>query len=430
MGCGSSNSIGTRAEEKSNNYSYTPEERNLLANLMQKVSNLEDQHMVFNKHDIFISEKEGIVYREYRTIKIVTEKYPHSGSYEYVPMYINEHKVKILDIRINNIKSKDYKYEETENSFKISIPYTVEKTDDPLFTFEVVFSLKNFLAEFFASVDLAYDTENSCFSCNFSLKDFHFLSVAGEIPEKYKLDKQRNKVSFFGDIYEGDFLMELQSFTFSKDAGMKLDKIGKMSTDFYFLDKSELKMVEEGINSMAKDICLHQLNLVFSRDIYKFVDDKAYVKTYLIFFYPKPLNDPVEDNDCDFDIHGQTDLKIINFKISNKPWESNHTIENDMCFFKPKISFVGDEYFRTIEFEYSFTLDYNKEGFAPIAITKHPSLVGGNYELYIKKAHGRNITFARNINPTTSQEYDIVYKSVYKTFEDDIYYLNVINVYR
>ena len=34
MGCGSSNSLKTRTEEKSNNYAYTPEERNLLANLM------------------------------------------------------------------------------------------------------------------------------------------------------------------------------------------------------------------------------------------------------------------------------------------------------------------------------------------------------------------------------------------------------------
>jgi len=127
MGCGSSNSLNTRTEEKSNNYAYTPEERNLLANLMQKQPNLEDQHMVFNKHDIFISEKDGIVYREYKTIKIVKEQYPYSDSFEYVPMYINEHKVKVLDIRVNNIRSRDYKYEETENNFKILIPYTVKK---------------------------------------------------------------------------------------------------------------------------------------------------------------------------------------------------------------------------------------------------------------------------------------------------------------
>ena len=41
------------------------------------------------------------------------EKYPFSGSYEYIPMYMNEHKVKVQDIKVNNIRSRDYKYEET-----------------------------------------------------------------------------------------------------------------------------------------------------------------------------------------------------------------------------------------------------------------------------------------------------------------------------
>ena len=429
MGCGSSNSLNTRTEEKSNKYAYTPEERNLLANLMQKQPNLEDQHMVFNKHDIFISEKDGIVYREYKTIKIVKEQYPYSDSFEYVPMYINEHKVKVLDIRVNNIRSKDYKYEETENNFKILIPYTVQKTDDPLFTFEVTYSLRSIMAECYAVINLAYDTENSCFSLNFSCEDFHFLGLSGEIPEKYKFAETKTKVSCFGDIYEGDYLMDLLSFAFAKDAGVRLDRLGKISKDFYFLDKSEMKTIEEGINSMEKTLGLQRMNIVFSRDIYKFVDDKAYVKTYLIFFYPRPSNDPIDSYECDLSINEQADLQITNFKISNKPADSNHKIEYGMCFLKPQLSFAGDEYFRTIEFEYSFILKYDEEGYDRISISKHPSFEGGKYELYIKKDNRKDIYFARGINTTSSKEYDYIYKSVFKTFDDDIYYYNVIKVY-
>ena len=295
MGCTSSNTVSTKPEKKSNNYAYTPEEKNLLANLMQKQPNLEDQHMVFNKHEISISDKDGIVYKEYKTIKMAKEKYPFSGSYEYIPMYMNEHKVKVQDIRVNNIRSRDYKYEETENNFKILIPYTVQQTDDPLFTFEVVYSFRNFLAECYANIDLAYDTENSCFAFDFTCKGFHFSGVSGDIPEKYKCVKTTTKVSCFGDLYEGDYLMELLSFAFTKDAGVKLDKFGKIPENFYFLDKSEFKMIEESINSMEKNISYHSLNVVFSRDIYKFVKNKAYVKTYLVYFYPKSPNEPIDN---------------------------------------------------------------------------------------------------------------------------------------
>ena len=100
-----------------------------------------------------------------------------------------------------------------------------------------------------------------------------------------------------------------------------------------------------------------------------------------------------------------------------------------MCFFKPQLSFGAGEYFRTIEFDYTFTLKYTENGYDHIDITKYPSFVGGKYELYIKKDEGRDIRFSRGIETTSSNEYDIIYKSVFKTFDDDIYYFNVIKVH-
>ena len=66
-----SNSLDTRPEIKSNNYAYNQEERKLYEDLMKKNPNLEDGYLVFNKQDVLISEKDGIIYKEYKTIKMV-----------------------------------------------------------------------------------------------------------------------------------------------------------------------------------------------------------------------------------------------------------------------------------------------------------------------------------------------------------------------
>ena len=291
-----------------------------------------------------------------------------------------------------------------------------------MLTFEVVFSFRSLLAECYVNIDLAYDTENSCFSFNFSCKDFHFLHVGGEVPKKYKLEETKTKVSCFGDIYERDYLMELLNF--------ELDRIGKFQTDFYFLDNSEMKMLEEGINSMEKKLDIHRSNIVFSRDIYKFVGNKAYAKTYFIYFLPRTSDEPIDEITLDCTINEMPDLQITNFKISNKPADSNHKIDDGICTFEPILSLAAGEYFKTIEFEYSFTLENNEEGYTPIQISKHPSFEGGKYELFIKNDNPRrDIFFARHIDTTTSEEYDYIYKSFFKTFDDDIFYFNIIKVY-
>ncbi len=54
---------------------------------------------------------------------------------------------------------------------------------------------------------------------------------------------------------------------------------------------------------------------------------------------------------------------------------------------------------------------------------------GSTYELYIKKDHGRRIEFKRDANTTSSKEYELILKGSYKTFDDDLFYFNVIQVY-
>ena len=426
MGCASSNSLDTRPEIKSNNYAYNQEERKLYEDLMKKNPNLEDGYLVFNKQDVLISEKDGIIYKEYKTIKMVKTQFPYSGIYEYTPMYMYLHKVKILDIRVNNIKSKDYKYVETENNFKISIPYTVEKEDDPLFTFEVVFSYRYFYADVYAQICVDYDSE-SCFSLTISSPDFHFLSI-NNIFEKYKFEETKNKITLSGTVGPDDAL-EYVPFMLMKNTGVKLDNYpNSLNTDFYFIDKSEKKAIEDSIND-SKEIGVDMLNWVFSRDIIKIVGNKAYVKSYEVLFNPRPENS--SNNECDFEtsIHDTTDLKITNFKISNKPAEANDSITDNTCFLHPKLTFANGEYFKTIELEYSFTLRYNEEEkSSQIDIYKETLLSGSNYELYIKKDNGRRIEFKRDVNTTSSKEYDIILKGKYKTFEDDLFHFNVIKI--
>ena len=108
--------------------------------------------------------------------------------------------------------------------------------------FEVVFSYRDFLADCYANIDLAYETENSCFSYNFTCQGFHFSGQNLEVPEKYKYVKTPTKVTCYGDIYEGDSLMEYLSCAFTKDVGVKLDKLGKISDNFYLKILFSLKI--------------------------------------------------------------------------------------------------------------------------------------------------------------------------------------------
>lgn len=428
MGCGSSNSSDTRPEIKSNNSAYNQEERKLYEDLMKKNPNLEDEYLVFNKHDILISEKDGIIYKEYKTIKMAKTQFPYSGCYVYTPMYINLHKVNIIDIRVNNIKSKDYKYEETENNFKISIPYTVQKEDDPLFTFEVVFSYRYFYADVYAEICVDYDSE-ACFSLTIYSPDFHFFNIDNNIFEKYKFEETKNKISLSGTVAADDTL-EYVRFTLVKNTGVKLDNYpNSLKTDFYFIDNSEKKSIEDSINNCS-EISVDTLNWVFSRDIIKIVGDKAYVKSYEVIFNPRSNYDSTKGYDFESSIHETTDFKIKSFKISNKPAESNHSITEDTCFLHPTLTFADGEYFKTIELEYSFTLkNKKKENYSQIDIYKQTLLNGSNYELYIKKDNGRRVEFKRDINTTSSKEYDLIFKGKYKTFDDDLFYFNVIKIF-
>ena len=426
MGCGSSNSLNTRPEVKSNNYAFNPAEKKLYEDLIKENPRLEDEYLVFYKQDIFVSEKDGFIYREYQTVKMVKDKYPYSGLYVYTPRYIYLNKVNIIDIRVNNIKSKDYKYEEAKDNFKISIPYTVQKEDDPLFTFEVVFSFRRLFADTYAQIGVEYDSE-SCFSLTISCKGFHFYGNYEHIQSKYKFEETKSKITFSGTVAPDDSL-DYVEFNLVKDTGVLLDNFpNSLQTDFYFIDKADKKAIEDSINSIQITPGSH--NWVFSRDIIKLVDNKAYVKAYEVIFAPYSKNEPIREQDFEFDIHEMPDLKITNFKIANKPAKSNHKIENGCCFFKPKLSFAEGEYFRTIEFDYTFTLKYDKENYCPIDIYKPLLIDGSTYELYIKKDHGRRIEFKRDANTTSSKEYELILKGSYKTFDDDLFYFNVIQVY-
>lgn len=420
MGC--SNSSVNVEEGNTNKGPFTPEEKKQIEMIMEENPNLEDQKIVFKKYDISISPNDGLIFREIMSVKIVKEQYPCTDYYKYVSNVLdNSNDIQLLDIKVNSVTTKDYKYTKYDGYFEVSIPYTIQKKNNPLFTFEVTYSYKQFFCGIFAPISFSTQELFTNFSFNVTAKDFHLAYQEGEIAEGNNYAATKNKIIFNGKNEQEDLY-----FMFIKDEGIKLDNYpSNLNTDFYYIEESDKSMIESGINN-AK-IKFYVSNIVSIKDVFNFVEDKAYVTSYITVFSPnvERNGEPVE---VSFSFRNVPDLQFLNYKIGNRITGRNVTIENDRVTLSSNLDFQPGEFFKTIEYEYSFSLNYNEKDYFSIAIEERELLEGCLYQLYIKRDHDRDVSLYRNWEFDSSDEYCCIAKLPYKGYGDEYFY-NYVYVY-
>ena len=83
---------------------------------------------------------------------------------------------------------KDYKYTKYDGYFEVLIPYTIQKKDYPLFTFELTYSYKQFFCGVFAPI--SFSTQD--LFTNFSFQIFYSMQL--QRIKLYLMEKMNKKI--------------------------------------------------------------------------------------------------------------------------------------------------------------------------------------------------------------------------------------------
>jgi hypothetical protein len=420
MGCGNSS---LNVEEGNTNKSpFTLEEKRRIDMIMEENPNLGDLQIAFKKFDISISPNDGVIFREIISLKIVKEQYPCTDNYKYVSNVLdNSNDIQLQVIKVNSVIIKDYKYTKYDGYFEVLIPYTIQKKDYPLFTFELTYSYKQFFCGVFAPISFSTQDLFTNFSFNVIANGFHLAYKEGEIAAGNNYAATKNKIIFNGKNEQEDLY-----FMFIKDEGIKLDNYSSnLNTDFYYIEESDKSMIESGINDGKIKFSVQ--NIVSIKDVFNFVEDKAYVTSYITVFSPNAERNR-EPLEVSFSFRNVPDLQFINYKIGNRITGRNVTIEDDRVTLSSNLDFQPGVFFRTIEYEYSFSLNYNEKNYFSIAVEDRKLLEGCLYQMYIKRDYDRNISLYREWEFDSSEEYCCIAKLPYKGYDDNYFY-NYVYVY-
>ena len=263
---------------------------------------------------------------------------------------------------------------------------------------------------------------------NFSLyifwSDFKFINLKGKIEEGNECEKSENEI-----IVKGNKNQKELNFLFMNNNGINLSNFGDcLDEDFFYLDNlKDFQMVEEGINSAKVEI--GNANIISIKDVFNFNGNKAIVKTYVTYFCPRYYN-VSSSLSFRFSFRQVPDFNLINYKNTGTNGSYCLHTKKGRIILAPNLFFEVEKYFITMELEYSFSLEYEEEDYFSIAIEDRNLIEGCLYELYVKKDKPeRRISFFRDLDMSSLNEYDYVIKTPYKKYDDD-YHFNYLYVYQ
>ena len=419
MGCG--NSFSTITKDTTSNYCYTTEEIGEIESIINPKSKdapeFKDEQVIFHKFLTEIKNLKKIIRKEYITIYTQKEKYPCIGSYKYTPPTLDCcYQLELIDVKINNKKTNDFKSLNINKIFPLDIPYALNKKDNPYITFEISYSYLYIYCNVYIKIPFLYNKENP-FTFTIESNTYHFNQVFGKVNPKNNFQNLSNKIILTGKEKE-NYL----TFLFIDNNGIILDNFPQCyDRAFYYMSIDEKRNIEKGINSC--ELSAHGTNVVAIRDEFIFdSNNKVNYKTYLtlinfqIFYEYSSSTYGFPFRFKDF-----PDFKILSFKIFNKEEECRIEGKGNRKEIDITFNFEKGDYFGTLEIEYSFSLKFSGKESICIPILSQLLLEGCYYQLYIKNLNKNRIfDFSRKDLKfkTDDPKYDYILRTFYKEYTD------------
>ena len=356
-------------------YCYNEEEYSEMNELLNKSNFTEDSMIYYKaKYEILGSI---ILLREYITIKTKKEEgKAYSSSFEYSNESVSN--FNLISLKYVKFNKANFQTEYSISNIKISFlfNYNLLENDDSIITFEISSELKariNLLVTFIIF--------KFFYKCNYRI-NFNYLK---ELIEFYSLDSGpfgKNTLSIISPneiLFKGKNVQPISYFIFKlKDSYLYLKK---NDLAFYCYDESEMVNLEKAVNNIK--ISCHDICIFSYKDFYTIQSNTCFVKSYITFIC---INNPegIYYSTKQFLLE-KTNLKFINLKYNNNELDEYQKRQN--CVSNEGISLTfnipPNEYFGTLELDYSFSIRQPKNFSPSILIDSKNLCLGGYFQLFV-----------------------------------------------
>ena len=393
-------------------YCYTEEEINKI-NQILKEKTFENNEIIFHKAIIEIN-KDFTNCTEFVTIQTYKKDgYKYNASYYLTSGTIIDD-VKTYSMKVNNkrIYQIESKSRYSDQLFSVFCSYSLKPEDNSIVTIEsnVKIETKLFLMSI-ARVN--FNIYNTSFSFIIKISDeFNYICPNVDPINKLKVIS-KNEI-----ILEGNKNERNLNFGFKLKNNIILPRNNKA---FYFCkNEEEIINLEKALNSI--ELKFNELIILSVKDYYEIKGGICYVKSFITFFKVHEDNTLFSSNYF-FDLDEYDDLKCINGKGNNQQEKISNSNMRDKLEFD--INLLKNEYFYTVEYDYSFKLRKQNDNIYIIIIGHNQIEENGYFQLYVKydkkeiqfSGLSREADFYRN-----DKEYNFILHNTYKHQNDGYVY--------
>lgn len=389
-------------------YCYNEEEYSEMNELVNKNDFTEDSMIYYKaKYEILDSI---ILLREYITIKTKKEEgKPYSSSFEYSNESVSNYN--LISLKYVKLNKANFQTEYSINNIKISFlfNYNLLENDDSIITFEISSELKTRINLFMTFIIFKF-----FYKCNYRINFIY----SKDLIEFYSLDSGpfgKNTLSTISPneiLFKGKNVQPISYFIF-KLKGSYLS-LKKNNAAFYCYDENEMANLEKAVNNIK--ISCHNICIFSYKDFYTIQSNTCFVKSYITFIY---INNPegIYYSSEHF-LPEKKDLKFINLKYNGNELDEYQKGQN--CVTNEGINLTfnipANEYFGTLELDYSFSIRQPKSGSPSILIDSKNLCLGGYFQLFvnIKDDIYYSYYLYRKGNDYEKKEKDITWRTFYE----------------